>query len=98
MGSSSDAALRTQGTAPDSGSGGVGKVTICHLPPGNPANAHTLSVGAPAVRAHLAHGDYLGACADKPPVDDPPVDNPPVDNPPSDDPPVGDPSGSQSAS
>lgn len=38
------------------------KVTICHLPPGNPENAHTLSVGAPAVRAHLAHGDKLGAC------------------------------------
>jgi uncharacterized protein DUF4382 len=38
------------------------KTTICHVPPGNPANAHTISVGNPAVPAHLAHGDYLGAC------------------------------------
>jgi len=38
------------------------KVTICHLPPGNPDNAHTLSVGADAVEAHLGHGDYLGEC------------------------------------
>ncbi|ATX82591.1 hypothetical protein Ga0123462_1744 [Mariprofundus ferrinatatus] len=39
------------------------KVTICHLPPGNPSNAQTLSVGASAVAAHLAeHGDYLGEC------------------------------------
>jgi hypothetical protein len=42
--------------------GGVDKVTICHIPPGNPANAHTITVGAPAVPAHLAHGDHLGAC------------------------------------
>ncbi len=40
------------------------KVTICHIPPGNPANAHTITVGAPAVRAHLAHGDHLGACVE----------------------------------
>ena len=40
------------------------KTTICHLPPGNPANAHTLCVGNPAVPAHLAHGDHLGSCCD----------------------------------
>lgn len=40
----------------------VEKVTICHVPPGNPANAHTIVVGAPAVPAHLAHGDSVGAC------------------------------------
>lgn len=39
-----------------------GKVTVCHIPPGNPANAHTIRVGQPAVRAHLKHGDRLGAC------------------------------------
>ena len=39
-----------------------GKVTICHIPPGNPANAHTITVGAPAVAAHLAHGDVDEAC------------------------------------
>lgn len=38
-------------------------VTICHIPPGNPSNAHTITVGAAAVSAHLNHGDTLGACA-----------------------------------
>ncbi len=38
------------------------KTTICHIPPGNPDNAHTLCVGTPAVDAHLAHGDFLGSC------------------------------------
>src|SRR5258708_16144058 len=38
------------------------KTTICHIPPGNPANEHTLCVGNPAVPAHLAHGDHLGSC------------------------------------
>ena len=50
-----------------SGGGGETKVAVCHIPPGNPANAHTIVVGAPAVPAHLAHGDYLGACLDTPP-------------------------------
>ncbi|MCH8344312.1 MAG: hypothetical protein IH983_10020 [Planctomycetes bacterium] len=39
-----------------------GFVEICHLPPGNPANAHTIIVGAPALPAHLAHGDFAGPC------------------------------------
>jgi hypothetical protein len=43
------------------------KVTICHCPPGNPNNCHTISVGAPAVPAHLGHGDSLGACGDTSP-------------------------------
>jgi len=38
------------------------KVTICHIPPGNPANAHTITVGRPALKAHTKHGDTLGAC------------------------------------
>jgi hypothetical protein len=39
------------------------KTTICHVPPGNPANAHTLCIGNPAVPHHLAnHPDYLGPC------------------------------------
>ncbi|HEY7511168.1 MAG TPA: hypothetical protein VIG50_12995 [Vicinamibacteria bacterium] len=42
--------------------GGVENVTICHVPPGNPSNAHTITVGAPAVPAHLDHGDTLGEC------------------------------------
>jgi len=38
------------------------KVTICHIPPGNPENAHTIVVGGSAVAAHLAHGDFEGEC------------------------------------
>jgi len=39
------------------------KVTICHIPPGNPDNMHTIEVGESAVDAHLAHGDMLSRCA-----------------------------------
>ena len=42
-----------------------GRVTICHVPPGNPDNAHTITVGVNAVPAHLAHGDYCGPCEDE---------------------------------
>ena len=38
------------------------KVLICHIPPGNPENAHTISVSVNAVPAHLAHGDTEGPC------------------------------------
>jgi hypothetical protein len=40
------------------------KVTICHIPPGNPGNAHTINVSGNAENAHLAHGDTLGECPD----------------------------------
>jgi hypothetical protein len=51
-------------------------VTMCHVPPGNPDAAHTVEVGAPAVPAHLAHGDTEGACADEtvPGEEDPEAD------------------------
>ncbi len=40
-----------------------GKTTICHFPPGNPGNAHTISVGAKAAQSHiLRHGDTMGEC------------------------------------
>ncbi len=39
-------------------------VEVCHVPPGNPSNAHTLTVGAGALPAHLAHGDTEGPCDD----------------------------------
>jgi len=42
--------------------GGKDKVCLCHIPPGNPSNAHQICVGAPAVNAHLGHGDVLGEC------------------------------------
>jgi hypothetical protein len=38
------------------------KVTVCHVPPGNPANAHTIVVDTAAVPAHTGHGDTLGPC------------------------------------
>jgi len=40
------------------------KIEICHVPPGNPDNAHTLSISVNAMRAHLAHGDYMDECAE----------------------------------
>ena len=33
--------------------GGKGKTTLCHVPPGNPSNAHEISVGKSAVKSHL---------------------------------------------
>lgn len=39
-----------------------GKMDICHIPPGNPGNAHTITVSTAAVSTHLSHGDTLGAC------------------------------------
>lgn len=46
------------------GPGDERHVTICHRPRGNRQNAHTITVGASAVPAHLAHGDTLGPCED----------------------------------
>lgn len=40
------------------------KVTICHIPPGNPNAAHTISVGKSALSAHLGHGDIEGECGE----------------------------------
>lgn len=47
---------------PSTARAGEDKVTVCHIPPGNPENAHVIVVGAPAVPAHLDHGDFLGEC------------------------------------
>lgn len=38
------------------------KVTICHIPPGNPDNAHSITINVNALEAHLAHGDTFGDC------------------------------------
>ena len=40
------------------------KVEVCHVPPGNPGNAHTICINASAVPAHLANGSILGACGE----------------------------------
>jgi hypothetical protein len=49
------------------------KVTICHVPPGNPENAHTITIGASAVPAHLENheGDRVGACPEPSPSPSP---------------------------
>jgi hypothetical protein len=49
--------------AGNEGSSGSEKVTVCHVPPGNPSNAHTIAIGGGALAAHLAHGDAEGTCA-----------------------------------
>ncbi len=38
------------------------KVDVCHIPPGNPDNAHTITISENALSAHLDHGDRVGAC------------------------------------
>jgi PKD repeat protein len=41
------------------------KVYVCHVPQGNPANAHTIEVSINAVSTHIfspGHGDHLGRC------------------------------------
>ncbi|WP_375760325.1 hypothetical protein [Corallococcus exercitus] len=63
-GAAGEVPLADGGTAP-----GDGRITLCHIPPGNPANAHTITVGAPAGAAHLRHGDRLGACDGETPTD-----------------------------
>ncbi|HEY8168950.1 MAG TPA: hypothetical protein VIF84_09555 [Candidatus Limnocylindrales bacterium] len=45
------------------------KVTICHVPPGNPENAHTITIAVSGLQAHLGDnpeglhgGDSYGEC------------------------------------
>lgn len=38
------------------------KTSVCHTPPGNPGNAHNISIGHPAYDSHVAHGDPAGPC------------------------------------
>ncbi|MGZ5245258.1 MAG: hypothetical protein ACXWD4_15160, partial [Bacteroidia bacterium] len=42
------------------------KVTICHVPKGNPANAHSITISVKAAQAHIGEhgGDYYGECID----------------------------------
>ena len=47
------------------------KITICHVPPGNPENAHEITIAASALPAHFPHGDTLGTCEGEP---SPPVE------------------------
>ena len=38
------------------------KITICHIPPGNPENAHSIDIDEEVWPAHEAHGDTMGEC------------------------------------
>lgn len=56
------------------------KATVCHVPPGNPTRGRAINVGAPALRAHMGHGDCQSnappgarcSCGDEPPHEDVP--------------------------
>ncbi len=67
---SSKRGRRGRGSSDDDDDGGNcgnnNKVVICHIPPGNPGNAHNITVSQNAVAAHLAHGDILGGCPPDP--------------------------------
>jgi hypothetical protein len=56
------------------------KVDVCHIPPGNPDNAHIINIDDHAVNAHVAHGDpeppALGICT-APTGEEPPDDGGP---------------------
>lgn len=41
---------------------GGAKVDVCHIPPGNPDNFHTIRISEKALDKHMAHGDLAGAC------------------------------------
>lgn len=76
---SGDSRLPAKAEAPTAGAqeDASGKVTICHVPPGNPANAHTLIVSRQGwENGHQRHrGDSLGPCGDSGEVpDDGPTD------------------------
>ncbi|MDD1625858.1 MAG: hypothetical protein LUQ26_00025 [Methylococcaceae bacterium] len=59
-----------------SGDNSSSKITICHVPPGNPANKHTIHIAFSAWAAHKLHRntntqglplvDYLGSCNNPP--------------------------------
>ena len=55
--------LLTLGSAGVHAKGGA-KVEVCHQPPGNPSNYHTVRINEKALKAHLAHGDSAGSCDD----------------------------------
>ena len=52
------------GLGPPDALGPSTSVEVCHAPPGNPDNLHTISVGEGESEEHLAHDDSDGACAE----------------------------------
>jgi hypothetical protein len=51
-----------QNPTTDPAGGGGERITICHVPGGNPARANTITIDASAWAAHRAHGDTEGEC------------------------------------
>lgn len=54
--------IKLQSPNETAGDGGGGKMTICHIPPGNPSKAKTIEIGSSAWPAHQGHGDTEGPC------------------------------------
>ncbi len=52
----------TEKIADNAATKNVGKVTICHYPPGNSTAYETITVNASALKTHLGHGDTVGTC------------------------------------
>ncbi|MGB7293788.1 MAG: hypothetical protein WBD99_16595 [Thermodesulfobacteriota bacterium] len=46
------------------------KVVVCHVPPDDPDNAHTIEITESALPDHLAHGDVEGMCCEESTCDD----------------------------
>jgi hypothetical protein len=57
-----EAGQPSSGTTDAETLGAADKVVVCHAPPGNPDNEHTIVVGPSAEQAHLNHGDEEGPC------------------------------------
>ena len=48
---------------PETAEAGNAKVEVCHIPPGNPDNFHTIKISENALSAHFNnHGDLGGPC------------------------------------
>src|SRR3972149_3934998 len=47
------------------------KINVCHFPPGNSGNAHTINISFNAWEAHRAHDDYWGECDGPDQTDEP---------------------------
>jgi PKD repeat protein len=60
----SNASSNGKGKGKGNGNVNSPKVYLCHVPKGNPSNAHTIAVSVNAVPAHLSlhGGDHLGHC------------------------------------
>src|SRR5262245_40034033 len=51
-------------TTSSCGCPGVDKVTICHVPPGDPGNAHSITIDCNGLHGHQHHAlDTCGPCA-----------------------------------